>query len=280
MKVLVIGASGQLGSELCRMLDKKGIEYLGTNSKDLDITDWNAVNQYFKEYRPQLVYNCAAYTNVDGAEDTPGKIANYKVNVIGTKNVAAASEKFGATLIYISTDYVFDGNNSEMYTEKSPTNPQNEYGRAKLAGEQAVSKIMSKYYIIRTSWVFGEYGKNFVYTMLNLAKTHDHLTVVNDQKGRPTWTKTLSEFMIYAMENEIPYGLYQLSNEESCTWYEFAKEILKEQNVKIDPVTSDEFPQRAYRPKHSVMDLAKAESVGFEIISWKEALSNFINDVN
>jgi len=139
---------------------------------------------------------------------------------------------------------------------------------------------MSKYYIIRTSWVFGEYGKNFVYTMLNLAKTHDHLTVVNDQKGRPTWTKTLSEFMIYAMENEIPYGLYQLSNEESCTWYEFAKEILKEQNVKIDPVTSDEFPQRAYRPKHSVMDLAKAESVGFEIISWKEALSNFINDVN
>jgi len=110
MKVLVIGASGQLGSELCRMLDKKGIEYLGTNSKDLDITDWNAVNQYFKEYRPQLVYNCAAYTNVDGAEDTPGKIANYKVNVIGTENVAAASEKFGATLIYISTDYVFDGN--------------------------------------------------------------------------------------------------------------------------------------------------------------------------
>lgn len=275
MKVLVIGASGQLGSELCRMLDKKGIEYLGTNSKDLDITDWNAVNQYFKEYRPQLVYNCAAYTNVDGAEDKPGKIANYKVNVIGTENVAAASEKFGATLIYISTDYVFDGNNSEMYTEKSPTNPQNEYGRAKLAGEQAVSKIMSKYYIIRTSWVFGEYGNNFVFTMMKLAKTHDKLTVVNDQIGRPTWTKTLAEFMSYAVEEKLAYGLYQLSNDDSCSWYDFACEILKDTQVQVEPVDSTAFPQKAYRPKHSVMSLDKVKATGFEIPTWQKALRSF-----
>lgn len=280
MRILITGAQGQLGTELCHLLDEKNIEYVGTGSSDLDITDNKAVADYFNEYKPELVYHCAAFTAVDAAEEEPGKTANQKVNVDGTKNIAEASEKIGATMVYISTDYVFDGKNEDMYTEDSIPNPQNEYGRAKLAGEKAVSEIMSKYYIIRTSWVFGKYGKNFVYTMLRLAETHDHLTVVNDQMGRPTWTRTLAEFMNYAVENNIPYGLYQLSNEGLCTWYEFAKEILKDKNIKIDPVTSDEYPQKAYRPKHSVMDLAKVENTGFEVINWQKALSNFLNDVN
>lgn len=280
MRILITGAQGQLGTELCHLLDEKNIEYVGTGSSDLDITDKKVVADYFNEYKPELVYHCAAFTAVDAAEEEPGKTANQKVNVDGTKNIAEASEKIGATMVYISTDYVFDGKNEDMYTEDSIPNPQNEYGRAKLAGEKAVSEIMSKYYIIRTSWVFGKYGKNFVYTMLRLAETHDHLTIVNDQMGRPTWTRTLAEFMNYAVENNIPYGLYQLSNEGLCTWYEFAKEILKDKNIKIDPVTSDEYPQKAYRPKHSVMDLAKVENTGFEVINWQKALSNFLNDVN
>jgi len=279
MKILVTGAQGQLGTELCHLLDERNIEYVGTGSKDLDITDKVAVDKYFSEYKPELVYHCAAFTAVDAAEEEPGKTINQKVNVDGTRNIAEASEKLGATLVYISTDYVFDGKSKDMYTEDSVPNPQNEYGRAKLAGEQTVSSIMSKYYIVRTSWVFGEYGKNFVYTMLNLAKTHDYLTVVNDQMGRPTWTRTLAEFMTYAIDNRIPYGLYQLSNEGACTWYEFAKEILSDAKVEVSPVTSAEYPQKAYRPKHSVMDLSKVKSFSFDIISWQSALKNFKENI-
>jgi len=279
MRVLIIGAKGQLGTELCHLLDERNIEYVGTGSKDLDITDDVAVNKYFSEYKPELIYNCAAFTAVDAAEEEPGKTINQKVNADGTKNIAEACEKLGSTLVYISTDYVFDGKSKDMYTEESLPNPQNEYGRAKLAGEQAVSSIMSKYYIIRTSWVFGEYGKNFVYTMLNLAKTHDHLTVVNDQMGRPTWTRTLAEFMTYAIDTKVPYGLYQLSNEDSCTWYEFAKEILKDTEVVVSPVSSDEYLQRAYRPEHSIMSLDKSRRTGFNIISWKNALHYFTKNI-
>jgi dTDP-4-dehydrorhamnose reductase len=280
MDNLIIGANGQLGTELRKLLDEKRIDYTATDSKELDITDKVAVETFFDKNTPKYVYHCAAFTAVDAAEEEPGKSLNQKVNVQGTKNVAEAAEKIGATLIYISTDYVFDGNNEEMYTENDRPNPKNEYGRAKLEGEEAVANIMSKYYIIRTSWVFGKYGKNFVYTMLNLAKTHNELTVVNDQVGRPTWTKTLADFMLYAVQNNIPYGLYQLSNDDECSWYEFASEILKDADVKVSPVTSKEFPQKAYRPKHSVMDLSKTKSTGFNIISWKEALSSFMAEID
>ena len=279
MRILITGATGQLGTELCHLLDEKDISYIGTGSKDLDITDESAVNDFFLENKPEVVFHCAAYTAVDAAEEEPGKIQNYKVNVNGTENIAKACKSVGAKMIYISTDYVFDGKSKEMYTEESKTNPMNEYGRAKLAGEQAVSTILDDYYIIRTSWVFGKYGKNFVYTMLNLAKTHDHLTVVNDQMGRPTWTRTLAEFMLYAVKNEIPYGLYQLSNEGFCTWYEFAKEILKDKDIEIKPVTSEEYPQKAYRPRHSVMSLNKSNEVGFKVTDWKEALYKMIKSL-
>ena len=280
MDNLIIGANGQLGTELRKLLDEKSISYTATDSKELDITDKGAVESFFVENTPRYVYHCAAFTAVDAAEEEPGKSLNQKVNVQGTQNVAEAAEKVGATLIYISTDYVFDGNNAGMYTENDQPNPKNEYGKTKWEGEQIVASTMSKYYIIRTSWVYGEFGKNFVYTMLNLSKTHDKLTVVNDQIGRPTWTRTLAEFMLYATDRDLAYGLYQLSNEAECSWYEFAKEILKNKKVEVSPVTSEEYPQKAYRPKHSVMDLSKVEATGFKVIGWKEALSKFLEEIN
>ena len=277
MEILITGANGQLGTELRHLLDEQGLSYTGTDAKELDITDAQMVDAYFAQHQPKLVYHCAAYTAVDAAEEEPGKTIDEKVNVTGTENIAKAAAKVGATLVYISTDYVFDGTNEGLYKETDTPNPKNEYGRTKYLGEQAVQKYADKYYIIRTSWVFGQYGHNFIYTMLKLAETHDQLTVVADQYGRPTWTRTLAEFMTYAVANQIPFGIYQLSNENSCNWYEFATEILKDTNTKVLPVTSEQYPQKAYRPRHSIMDLSKAEATGFKIMTWQEALAEFMN---
>lgn len=277
--ILITGANGQLGTELRHLLDEKGIAYDAFDSKGMDITDAKAVAERFVEVQPKIVFHCAAFTAVDAAEDEK-KGLNWTVNEAGTKNVAEAAQKAGATLVYISTDYVFDGTNDGEYAVDAPTNPKNEYGKAKLAGEKIVSSIMDKYYIIRTSWVFGKYGKNFVYTMLRLAKDHDRLTVVDDQVGRPTWTRTLAEFMLYAVQHQIPYGYYQLSNDGSCSWYEFASEILKDQAVDVQPVTSAEYPQKAYRPRHSIMSLDKVKEAGFSPLSWQEALQNFIQSLD
>lgn len=274
-KILITGANGQLGTELRNLLDERGVVYDAFDAKDMDITDQRAVNAKFDALKPAVVYHCAAYTAVDKAEDE-GKQVNWQVNEDGTRNVTAAAKRVGAKLVYISTDYVFDGTNPGEYQVDDPTNPKNEYGKAKLAGEQAVKEKTDDYYIIRTSWVFGKYGKNFVYTMLRLAKTHDKLTVVDDQFGRPTWTRTLAEFMTYLVDHEEPFGTYQLSNENSCSWYDFAKEILKDQDVEVAPVPSEAYPQKAYRPRHSIMSLSKAEGTGFEVISWQEALQQFL----
>lgn len=275
---MITGARGQLGTELCHLLDGQGISYDAFGSKELNITNPQMVAKRFNEVQPEIVFHCAAYTAVDKAEDE-AKELNWQVNEQGTKNIAEAAQKIGATLVYISTDYVFDGTNEDEYQPDAPTNPKNEYGKAKLAGEEAVRSIMDKYYIIRTSWVFGQYGGNFVYTMLRLAKTHDHLTVVDDQVGRPTWTRTLAEFMLYAVQHQIPYGTYQLSNDGSCTWYEFAKEILKDKNVTVSPVTSAEYPQKAYRPRYSIMSLNKVKETGFEVPTWEEALGEFVRKI-
>lgn len=274
--ILITGSNGQLGTELRKLLDEKAITYVATDSSEMDITNAEAVEAVFSEVKPSIVYHCAAYTAVDKAEDE-GKELNEKINVDGTKHVAEAAERHGATLVYISTDYVFDGTNPEEYNVDAETNPKNEYGRSKYEGEQLVQEICSKYYIIRTSWVFGAFGNNFVYTMRRLAETHPKLTVVSDQVGRPTWTRTLAEFMLHLIENESEYGIYHLSNDDSCSWYEFACEILKDCDIEISPVTSEEYPQKAYRPRHSIMALSKAKETGFVIPSWKEALQAFVN---
>lgn len=275
MKYLITGAHGQLGQELQKLLRERGLTVVAYDSKALDITNREAVMATFKAEQPDVVLHAAAYTKVDLAEDE-GRAMNWQVNVTGTKNIADATKQYGAKLVAVSTDYVFDGLNVGEYRETDPVNPRNAYGRAKLAGELAVIESGAAAYIVRTSWVFGEFGNNFVYTMQRLAESHSKLTVVNDQLGRPTWTRTLAGFMLHLIAVEATYGIYHLSNDETATWFDFAKEISKDTAVEVEPVISAEFPQKAYRPKHSVMNLEKAKSTGFEIPSWRKALNKFL----
>lgn len=274
--ILITGASGQLGTELRYLLDERGINYKGTDVADLDITNEAQVIEAFNQIKPTVVFHCAAYTAVDKAEDE-GKALDYKINVTGTENIAKAAESVGALVIYISTDYVFDGTKKDgEYGVDEKTNPQNEYGRTKRLGEEAIEKYASKFYIVRTSWVFGNYGHNFVFTMQKLAQVHPKITVVNDQYGRPTWTRTLAEFITYLVDTKQDFGYYHLSNDNACTWFDFAKEILKNTDVEVAPVTSEEYPQKAQRPQYSVLDLTKAKATGFVIPTWQEALEGML----
>lgn len=274
-KYLITGSNGQLGTELRKMMDDRGLAYTAYDAQEMDITEHDLTMETVKKDAPAVIFHCAAFTAVDPAEDEK-KDLNWQVNVDGTRNVAEAAKAVGAKLVYISTDYVFDGTKQDEYQVDDQANPKNEYGRAKLAGENVVRQLLDDYYIVRTSWVFGKYGHNFVYTMLRLGQSHDKLTVVNDQVGRPTWTKTLAQFMLYLVDQQCAFGTYQLSNENSCSWYQFAKEILKNEAVEVSPVTSEEYPQKAYRPRHSVMSLQKAEATGFKIPSWQEALAGMM----
>lgn len=277
--ILITGANGQLGTELCHLLDERGVDYVATDSKQLDITNKDAVAEVFSSVKPSVVYHCAAYTAVDKAEDE-GKEAAYQVNVIGSENIAQACAEYDANLVYISTDYVFNGNRpkDEEWFETDATDPQTEYGRTKLLGEEAVEKYASKYYIIRTSWVFGKYGNNFVFTMQKLADSRDSLTIVDDQFGRPTWTRTLAEFMTYLVDNGEDHGLYHLSNDGVTNWFGFAKEILKDRDITLVPVDSSQFIQKAPRPKNSIMNLDKAKTTGFVIPTWQDALEEMLKD--
>lgn len=279
MKFWILGAGGQLGQELVHLSEARGLDVQAFTSKELDITNLDLVLKKAKEEWPDVILDAAAYTKVDLAEDE-GKELNWHVNALGTKNLVNVSRLIDAKLVYVSTDYVFDGTSKDEYLEDALVKPQNEYGRAKLAGEFAILNSDVKAYIVRTSWVFGEYGNNFVYTMQRLAKQHPRLTIVADQFGRPTWTKTLAEFMLHLIEVEAEYGVYHLSNDNTASWFEFATQILADVDVEVAPITSDEFPQKAYRPKNSVMSLAKAKATGFEIPTWQDALSQFLNNTN
>lgn len=277
-KILITGANGQLGTELQNLLTKKNIPYVAADIKVLDITNANSVTTFIEEMKPDVIYHCAAYTAVDKAEDE-GKEKNQLVNVVGTKNVAQAAEKVGATVVYISTDYVFDGTKKEEYNVDDKPNPKNEYGRAKYEGELEIQKNCSKYYIIRTSWVYGQFGANFVFTMQKLAQTHSKLTIVNDQYGRPTWTKDLADFMLFLVNEEAEYGIYHFSNDDSCTWYEFAQEILKDEDISLTGVTSSEYPQKAKRPKYSILNLTKTKSLGYEVPTWQDSLQSLLKEL-
>lgn len=276
---LIVGSQGALGKELQKFFNEQAIDYVALNSKELDITNREIVIKKVQQIMPDIIFNAAAYTNVDKAEKEDQKI-NYKVNGEGPANLAQAAQLVDAVLVHVSTDYVFDGNNETEYSESDKTNPMQEYGKAKLAGEDAVLNSGAKAYIVRTSWVFGEFGHNFIQTMQKLALTHSEVSVISDKYGRPTWTRTLAEFMWYLVTNNCEYGIYNLSNDGKASWYEFASELLKDQDVKVLPVLSESFSQVAYRPTNSVLNLEKAKKTGFKILTWQAALQIYLKGLN
>lgn len=277
---LIIGKNGLLGRELCLRLEAEKIPYLSTGSQELDITDKAAVDAYFSRYKPQIIYLCAGYTAVEKAEQEERHLA-HQVNAVGTENIAQAAEKVGALLLYVSTDYVFSGDlalGKEWEVDAVPQ-PQTHYGYTKLLGENAVRENTTKHYIIRTSWLFGCYGNNFVSTMKKKAKNKEEqvIMVVNDQFGCPTWTRTLADFMIYLVQHKPEYGIYHLSNAkaetENLSWFEFAKYILRKEKVKLLPLATVELSSKVKRPYNSTLSLKKTEAIGFSVPTWQEALN-------
>ena len=259
MKVLVTGAKGMLGQDLCPIFEDAGAFVIETDVDTLDITNHEQVKQVLSDIRPDLVVHCAAYTNVDKAEEDL-KTAEM-INVTGTENIAETCGKLGITLVYISTDYVFDGTKKEPYKPDDRPNPINNYGITKYEGE--------KYYIARTSWLYGHHGKNFVETMLSLADKPE-IKVVDDQTGCPTWTVELANGILKLLSK--PYGTYHVCGSGSTTWYGFAKEIFSQagMNVNLQPCTTEEFPRPAKRPAHSVMDNDKI------CRNWQAALRDYM----
>ena len=279
MRILVTGASGQLGYDVERELERRGIEHLGTSSRELDITDRAAVEHLMQSYRPDAVIHCAAYTKVDLAEDEPERC--WAVNADGTRNMAAACRKTGAKLLYISTDYVFPGTGERSYETGDPTGPVNTYGRSKLAGELAVQSLLEKYFIVRISWVFGKNGNNFVKTMLRLAETKAELSVVCDQIGSPTYTADLAPLLCDMVQTER-YGVYHATNEGTTAWSEFAEAIfeLAGRQVVVHPIPTSAYPTRAARPLNSRMSKECLHSNGFqELPEWKNALARYLKEI-
>lgn len=279
MRILVTGASGQLGYDVERELERRGIEHLGTSSRELDITDREAVERLMAAYRPDAAIHCAAYTKVDLAEDEPERC--WAVNADGTRNMAAACRKTGAKLLYISTDYVFPGTGEQFRRTDDPVSPVNTYGRSKLAGELAVQSLLETYFIVRISWVFGKNGNNFVKTMLRLAETKAELSVVCDQIGSPTYTADLAPLLCDMVQTER-YGIYHATNGGTCAWSEFAKAIfeLADKQVTVYPIPTSAYPTRAVRPLNSRMSKECLHSNGFqELPEWKNALARYLKEI-
>jgi len=275
IKVLLVGSEGQLGLELQKQLQNKSLEYFSLDLPEFDITNLEMVIKKFIKEKPDLIINCAAYTDVDGCENNIETA--YKVNALGAKNLAIAAEKVGTKLVHISTDYIFNGQGEEPYKEYDNTDPQTVYGQSKLLGEEYVQQFSSKFFIFRTAWLYGE-GNNFVRTMLRLADENDELNVVNDQIGSPTSTVDLARAIINLMETEH-YGLYHATCEGKCSWYDFAKKIFEIKNIdiKVNPVNSDQFKRDAERPKYSVLDnymLKLIDKNNFK--HWEESLKDYL----
>lgn len=273
MRIVVTGAHGQLGKEIAKQGSNH--ELILTDYNTLDITNERAVKSYFGDIKPQAVIHCAAYTNVDGAEsDADGA---FRVNVVGAQNIAAACLEIGARMVYVSTDYVFDGEKQESYREFDQVNPQSVYGHTKWQGEEIVRQILGRHYIVRTAWLYGD-GNNFVRTMLKLAETNDTLRVVDDQVGTPTSTVDLA-WVIFKLLSSDAYGTYHATCQGQCSWYEFACEIFRQsgKNVKVVPVTTAEFIRPAKRPVHSVLDNYMLRmTVGDPMRTWQEALKDYV----
>lgn len=279
MKVLVTGVKGQLGYDVMAELAKRNIEAIGVDIDEMDITDKISVEKVIGEAAPDVVVHCAAYTAVDAAEDNEALCR--RVNADGTRNIAEVCKKLDCKMVYISTDYVFDGQGTRPWEPDDERHPLNVYGQTKYEGELAVQENLSKYFIVRIAWVFGKNGKNFVKTMLKLAETHDKLTVVNDQFGSPTYTYDLARLLVDMIQTD-KYGIYHATNEGICTWYEFACEIFRQAGVKIEeaPVPASEYPAKAKRPENSRLDKSKLTENGFERLpSWQDALGRYLKEI-
>jgi len=274
--ILVTGVNGQLGFDVIKELNKRNIECLGIDRAELDITEKDAVNQYISKLNPQCVIHCAAYTAVDKAEDEE-EICS-KVNVYGTENIAKACKNIDAKMIYISTDYVFDGQGDAPFEINGNVKPLSVYGETKYEGELKVKEILNKYFIVRISWVFGLNGNNFINTMLRLGKEKESLNVVCDQIGSPTYTFDLAPLLCDMAISE-KYGVYHATNEGFCSWSEFATEIMKKANLdcKINPIPTSEYPTKAVRPFNSRLSKKDLVDGGFELLpSWEDALDRYL----
>lgn len=277
MKILITGSKGQLGLELTKQLEKeKKYEIIATDRDELNIIDINSVNEFLLNNKPDVVINCAAHTAVDLCETDVENA--YKINAVGPRNLAIVCEKIGAKLVQVSTDYVFDGNGTRPYREDDTTCPNSIYGTSKLMGENFVREFCSRYFVVRTAWLYGE-GNNFVRTMLKLAETNSELNVVNDQFGSPTSTVDLAKAIIDLMNTEH-YGVYHGTCEGQCSWYDFAKKIFEIKNIdiKVNPVTSEEFKRPAPRPAYSVLDNFMLKLVGLNSFrTWEKSLEEYLD---
>lgn len=279
MKVLVTGVKGQLGYDVVNELKKRGHEAVGVDIEEMDITDEESVNRVIREAAPDGVIHCAAYTAVDAAEDNVDLCR--AVNARGTGNIARVCKALDIPMMYISTDYVFNGQGTRPWEPDDQREPLNIYGQTKYEGELEVEENLKKYFIVRIAWVFGVNGKNFIKTMLNLGKTRDKLSVVADQIGSPTYTFDLARLLVDMIETE-KYGRYHATNEGLCSWYDFACEIFKQagMNVTVEPVTSDQFPVKAKRPMNSRISKDKLIENGFQPLpSWQDALRRYLTEI-
>lgn len=276
MRVLVTGSEGQLGQDVILSLKNQGIDFLGADKDTMDITDSNKVHQVFKSYQPDVVVHCAAYTAVDQAEKD--KEVCYAINVLGTKNLALSCKEFKAKMVYISTDYVFDGEGEDPFKVTDQPDPINYYGQTKYEGELEVKNALSAYFILRISWVFGLYGNNFVKTMLRLGKIKDEISVVSDQMGSPTYTSDVAQ-MILNMIKTDDFGTYHQTNQGICSWAEFATAIFKKEGIdcKVNPILTKDYPTAAKRPLNSRLETKSTfELFDLEQRTWEIALDEFL----
>ena len=279
MKILVTGVRGQLGYDVVNELERRGIEAVGVDIEEMDITDAASVDKVIREADPDAVIHCAAYTAVDAAEENVEVCR--KVNADGPRNIARVCKGLDIKMIQISTDYVFDGKGDRPWEPDDVCGPQSVYGQTKYEGEMAVKELLDKYFIVRIAWVFGINGKNFVKTMLNLSKNHDTIRVVNDQFGSPTYTYDLAKLLVDMIQTD-KYGTYHATNEGICSWYEFACAIFEEAGVKVNviPVTSEEYGAKANRPANSRMSKEKLTQMGFERLpEWRDALKRYVQEL-
>lgn len=278
--ILVTGVNGQLGFDVVKELNKRNIECIGIDKEELDITYSNSVDKYISKLKPECVVHCAAYTAVDRAEDEE-EICK-KVNVDGTENIAKACKEIDAKMIYISTDYVFDGKGDKPFEVDGHIEPHSVYGKTKYEGELKVQEILDKYFIVRISWVFGFNGNNFIKTMLRLGKEKESINVVCDQIGSPTYTADLAPLLCDMAMSE-KYGVYHATNEGFCSWAEFAEEIIKKASLdcKINYISTSEYPSKAVRPFNSKMSKKNLLENNFDLLpNWKDALKRYLLDLN